>query len=68
MQMQKDLKNMESEVASVREFFNNTTKEFNAFIQMFPNNIIAKMFSFNIAKYFEVENRESLQDAPKVSF
>lgn len=68
MQMQTDLKNIEWEVASVREFFNNTTKEFNAFIQMFPNNIIAKMFGFNIAKYFEVENRETLQDAPKVSF
>jgi LemA protein len=55
-------------LASVREFFNNSTKEYNIFLQMFPNNIIAKMFNFNIAKFFEVENRAELQDAPKVNF
>lgn len=58
LQFQQELSDIENKIAAARRFFNNSTKEYNAFIQMFPNNIIAGMFKFNEEKMYEVQNEE----------
>lgn len=68
LSFQVELSDIENKLAASRRFFNSSTKEFNAYIEMFPNNIIANMFGFKAGLYFEVSNREELQDAPKVQF
>lgn len=67
MQLQTELSDIENKVAAARRFFNSATKEFNTYIQVFPNNIIANMFWFAEVKMFEVENQEA-KVAPKVEF
>lgn len=66
LQLQNELSDIENKIAAARRFFNSTTFEYNTYIQMFPTNIIAKMFGFEEGKMFETqwEERENV----KVSF
>ena len=67
MQFQQELSDIENKISAARRFFNNATKEYNAFIEMFPNNIIAGMFKFERQKMYEVENKEEKKNI-KVAF
>ena len=58
IQMQNDLKEIEATIASSRTFYNDTVLMFNKRIEMFPSNMIAGMFGFKIATFFEVEGTE----------
>ena len=58
IQLQVELSDIENKIASSRRFFNSSTQEYNTFIQMFPNNIIAGMFHFTEETMFEIVNEE----------
>lgn len=66
--LQMELSDIENKLAASRRFFNSTTTEYNTYIEMFPASIIAWMFNFKRAVMFEIENREVLEEAPKVEF
>lgn len=53
MKLMNDLNGIEVEVANVRMIFNNSTKEYNAYIRKFPKNIFASIFGFDKRMYFE---------------
>lgn len=67
IQLQTELSDIENKLAASRRFFNSTTKEFNTYIEVFPNNIISKMLWFTQVSMFEVESQE-VRNAPKVQF
>lgn len=58
MDLQKQLQQIESEIAQSRKYYNAVVKDFNNKIEVFPSNIIASMFKFKPADMFEVENAE----------
>ena len=62
-----ELKNTEKQVAYARQFYNDIVQKYNNKIEMFPSNIIAGMFHFELAKFFEIEKEEQ-REAPKVQF
>ncbi len=62
-----DLKTSEDKIAYTRQFYNDTAQKYNDAVEMFPGNIIAGMFHFEKAEYFEVTD-EAQKEAPKVSF
>lgn len=66
LQLQNELSDIENKIAAARRFFNSTTFEYNTYIQMFPTNIIAKMFGFKEGKMFETAKAE--RENVKVSF
>ncbi len=68
LQMQNEMSDIENKLAAARRYFNNSTKELNTYVEIFPQNIIAWMFSFKKKEYFEVEDRETLNKAPEISF
>jgi len=70
MQLQEEISDIENKLAAVRRFFNSATKEYNTGIEMFPANIIAKMFGFRKEMMFELEvaERQTLEKAPEISF
>lgn len=68
LQMQNEMSNIENKLASSRRYFNSSTKELNTYVEIFPSNIIAPIFGFNKKEYFEIDNREELEKAPKISF
>lgn len=68
MQLQSELADIENKLAATRRFFNSTTKELNTSIQSFPANLVAGMFGFHTQPMFEVADRATMSQAPKVSF
>ncbi len=65
-QLADQLENTENMIASARNMFNDSAKEYNAFIRRFPANIVASMFGFDRKAYFEAE--PGAEKAPKVEF
>ncbi len=66
-QLQTTLETLESEIQMSRRYYNGSARDLNIKVESFPSNIIANLFSFKKADYFEIENAED-RAVPKVSF
>lgn len=68
--LQMELSDIENKIAASRRFLNNTTTEYNTAIEQFPANIVANMFHFAPAGFFDVgeAQRAELDKSVKVSF
>ena len=62
-----ELKNTEKQVAYARQFYNDVVQKYNNKIEMFPSNIVAGIFHFELAKFFEIVKEEQ-REAPQVKF
>ena len=58
LNLQANLKDMEEEIQKSRRFYNGTVRDFNTKIQVFPNNIFAKMLGFSEFPFFEASEEE----------
>ncbi len=67
MQLMEELRNTENLISFSRQFYNDSVMTFNTRIAMFPGNIVAGMFAFKAATFFEVADTAERQ-APKVDF
>lgn len=65
-QLMEELSNTENKIAYSRQLFNSTTSAYNAKLQSFPTNLIAKVHHFEASKFLETPEEE--KSAPKVSF
>lgn len=65
--MMKQLKDTEDKISYSRQFYNDIVLGYNNKIELFPNNIIAGMFNFKAAQFFEVTDNTQ-REAPKVQF
>ena len=64
--LQDELSGTENRIATARRDYNNTAKEYNKKIKMFPGNLIAEVFDFDDVDYFGVE--ENKKEVPEVVF
>ena len=67
LQLQTELANTEDRVAAGRRFYNANVRELNTRIETVPTSIIASIFKFVKAEYFETEDPAARQ-APTVQF
>ncbi|MDF1809298.1 MAG: LemA family protein [Phycisphaerales bacterium] len=67
MNLQAELSETENRIASSRRLYNGNVREMNTAVETFPSVIIAGMFKFDKAEYFEIEDA-AVRDAPKVEF
>jgi len=67
LMLQEELAGTEGKIAYARQFYNDTVMKFNMKQQVFPSNIIAKMFNFKEKEYFELEE-PAAKEPVKVSF
>lgn len=58
IELSHDLNKVEDEIANSRKYYNGSVRIFNTKIQVFPNNIIAKIFNFKEANMFEANSNE----------
>jgi LemA protein len=65
--LQEELTSTENKISFARQYYNDAVLRLNNKIQMFPSNIMANMFNFQMEKFFEVEAAEERQ-APQVKF
>ncbi len=61
------LKNVESDLASARKYYNANVREYNNAIMVFPSNIVAGRMKLSKKPYFELDS-EAERVAPKVEF
>jgi LemA protein len=67
MQLSEELSSTENKVAFARQAYNDSVMSYNNAREVFPNSIVANMFSFQPAQLLEIEGPEK-REAVKVSF
>lgn len=67
MDLQSQLKAIESELANVRKYYNATVEQFNKSILLFPSSVIAKSMKLTKKTYFELDDEEERKNV-KVEF
>ncbi len=65
--LQQELANTENKISYSRQFYNDIVTTYNTKIQIFPSNIVARMFNFTQETLFEVDTPEARKNV-KVDF
>jgi LemA protein len=66
--LQQELANTEDRLQTTRRFYNGNVRDFNRRIQAFPSVILARMFNFTEAEFFEIPDSVREAGPPQVSF
>lgn len=63
IELSRELTKVEDEIANSRKYYNGTVRILNDKIQMFPSNIVAKIFGFHSVNMFEanVDEKENIK-------
>jgi LemA protein len=67
LSLQEELSSTENKVGFARQFYNDQVQTFNTKIESVPTNIMANMFNFKQAEFFEIETPAE-REVPKVQF
>ncbi len=67
LELQRQLQSVEDDIASSRKYYNAVVKEYNNKREVFPNNFVSNMFSFEKRSMFELEDIGD-RDEIKVDF
>ena len=70
IETQHTLEDTETKIQAARQFYNSVVLTLNTRVEMFPSNIFAKMFHFEKASFFELDEDEAkdVRKAVKVQF
>lgn len=66
LDLQNQISKIESKIADFRQFYNDTVMRYNRQVITFPSLIIAKLFNFEEAVFFKVEDEDKVN--PEISF
>lgn len=66
MDLQNKLAESEDKIRYARQFYNDAVNKYNNKVEMFPSNIVASIFKFEMAKLFEAS--EADREVPNVQF
>lgn len=67
IELQKTLADVEEQLQLARRYYNGTARDYNITVESFPNNILAVLFHFGKAEYFEIELATE-RETPEVKF
>jgi LemA protein len=67
LEFQNALRTVEDEIQMSRRYYNGTVRDLNTAVESFPSNVVANVFHFEKAEYFELEN-EADRAVPQVKF
>jgi LemA protein len=65
LDLQQRLAEIEDQLQKSRRYYNGTVRDFNTRVQAFPSNLIARLFGFQDAEFFELESL-SERESPQV--
>ena len=68
LELQRELSDTENKIQAARRFYNGNVRDFNTKIQVFPSNIIASMFHFTKADYFDIPDDGAESKPVEVKF
>jgi LemA protein len=61
-QLMDELSDTENKIQAARRFYNGQVRDFNIKIEMFPNNLFAKMLNFAKFDFFEIEDEKEREN------
>lgn len=67
LNLQQELTNTEDRIAAGRRFYNANVRDLNTKRESFPSNIVANMFHFGHAEYFQVDQAQ-VSATPQINF
>jgi LemA protein len=67
LDLQTKLADLEEQIQMARRYYNGTVRDYNIKVESFPSNLVANLFVFKQADFFEIAE-ESDRAAPGVSF
>lgn len=65
--LQDNLDEIENQIQMARRYYNGAVRDLNVLVESFPSNLIARVFNFATAEFFEIELARQ-RDLPKVEF
>ncbi len=65
--LQENLNEIEEQIQFARRYYNGTVRDMNVSVASFPSNLIARIFGFAEAEYFEID-LATQRDVPEVNF
>jgi LemA protein len=70
LQLQATLSDTENRIQAARQIYNSNVQSFNTRVQAFPSNVVANLFHFQPAEFFQIDaaQRAVVAEAPKVDF
>ena len=68
LHLQSSWNELEEQISAARRYFNTAVTRYNNSVQTFPSNLIAKPFSFETKKVFEIEEKERQNISAKKLF
>lgn len=67
-ELQRELADTENKIQAARRFYNANVRDLNTSVDQFPKNIIADMFGFKKAEFFELEEESGARENVDVQF
>lgn len=67
LDLQNQLSDIEEQIQLARRYYNGTVRNMNIKVESFPSNMVAGMFNFTKAEFFEIED-EADRAVPEVKF
>ena len=68
MELQRELSDTENKIQAARRFYNTNVRDLNIKVEQFPSNIIAGMFNFAKAEFFDIPDDDAAQNPVEVKF
>lgn len=65
LDLQQQLSGIEDAIQKSRRYYNGTVRDYNISVQSFPSNLVAAIFAFQSARFFELESIAD-RETPKV--
>ncbi|MBF4256824.1 LemA family protein [Vibrio anguillarum] len=66
--LQAQLEGTENRITVARNRYVQTIQQYNSLIRVFPNNLTAMMFDYEVKPNFKVENENAISTAPTIEF
>jgi len=67
LELQKQLQEIEDQLQMARRYYNGTVRSLNISVQIFPNSVVAGMFHFEEADFFDIDDAQD-REVPDVKF
>jgi len=68
VELQRELTDTENKIQASRRFYNTNVRDFNIATETFPSNLVAKMFSFKVREFFDLEDSPEQRENVQVKF
>ena len=68
LELQRELSDTENKIQAARRFYNTNVRDLNTAMEVFPSNLVAKIFGFSKMEFFDLDGNEAAKEPVKVEF